>query len=203
MIETFKYEDKNLEDALKKVLVGINAEKEDIFYKTREIEGKLFKSKKIEIIAVKKEDIIKYIKEYLNNISKLTNIDIKSEVKEKDEVIYITLVTSNNAIIIGKDGRTLNALQLVLRQSLKIRIDFNIKINLDVSNYKNNKMKNIEQVVRKISKEVLESKIDAKLDSMNSYERRFVHTIVSEYSDLSTESEGEEPNRYVIIRYNK
>lgn len=203
MVEIFKYEDKNKEEALKKCLMTMGKTKEEIYFQEREIEGRLFKSKKIEIKAIKKEEVIKYIKDYIFNIAKLTNIDIQSEVKEKDEIINIVLVTSNNAIIIGKDGRTLNSLQMLLRQSIKIKTDFSIKLNLDVSNYKNNKIKNIEYEIRKIAAEVLSSKIEAKLDSMNSYERRLVHTIVSEFSDLSTESEGEAPNRYVIIKYNK
>jgi spoIIIJ-associated protein len=62
-------------------------------------------------------------------------------------------------------------------------------------------MKKIEIEVRKIAKEVLETKIDAKLDPMNSFERRLVHTIVSEFDGLYTESEGEPPNRYVVIKY--
>lgn len=203
MVEILKYEDKTKEEALKKCLAHVGLTIDDIFFKEREIEGKLFKSKKVEITAIKKEEVMKYIKEYINKLSTLVNIDIKSEVKEKEEIINITLVTSNNAIIIGKDGRTLNALQMMIRQSIKINTDFNIKINLDVSNYKNKKIKNIEYEIRKIADEVLASKIEVKLDSMNSYERRLVHTIISEYKDLSTESEGEAPNRYVIIRYNK
>ena len=77
----------------------------------------------------------------------------------------------------------------------------NIKINVDVSNYKDKKLKRLEYEVRKIMKEVEKTKIEAKLDPMNSYERRYIHTIVSENINLETESFGESPNRYVVIRY--
>ena len=65
----------------------------------------------------------------------------------------------------------------------------------------NKKIKNLKYEVSKIAEEVLNSKIEAHLDPMNSYERRIVHTLVSEYKNLETISEGEEPNRYVVIKY--
>jgi spoIIIJ-associated protein len=202
MVEIVKFEEKTKDEALKKCLTKLDRSIDNIYYKEREIEGKLFKSKKFEITAIKKDDVIKFVKNYFNEVSKMMNIDIKSEVKEKDDVIVVVLVTSNNSIIIGKEGRTLNSLQMVLKQAIKVNTDFNIKLNIDVANYKNKKIKNIEYEVRKIVKEVLNSKIEAKLDPMNSYERRLVHTIVSEYKELSTESQGENPERYVIIKYN-
>ena len=47
----------------------------------------------------------------------------------------------------------------------------------------------------------MKTKVDVKLDEMNSYERRIVHNIVSEYDNLSSESEGVAPHRYVVIKY--
>ena len=81
--------------------------------------------------------------------------------------------------------------------------NFDIKVNLDIDGYKERRQKNIEREVHKIAKEVLSSGVDAKLDPMNSYERRLVHNIVSEYDNLITQSEGEAPNRYVVIKLKK
>ena len=110
------------------------------------------------------------------------------------------MISDNNSILIGKEGRTINALQLILRQTLN-KYGLNIKVNLDVSNYKANKVKNIEYEIKKLARNVLDTKVEAKLDPMNSYERRVVHTVISEFEFLETESFGEEPERYVIIRY--
>ena len=76
-----------------------------------------------------------------------------------------------------------------------------IKINIDASNYKKKKEEYFEREIKKIAKEVLKTKIDTKLDPMNSYNRRIVHSIVSNFKNLKTESIGEEPNRYTIIKY--
>ena len=76
-----------------------------------------------------------------------------------------------------------------------------IKLNLDVSNYKVKKLKNIERLVHGIAKDVEESGLTVSLDPMNSYERRLVHTIISEYPNLTTESVGEGKDRHVTIKY--
>ena len=76
-----------------------------------------------------------------------------------------------------------------------------IKLNLDISNYKAKKVKNMQYQVKQIAKDVLKSHVEAKLDPMNSYERRIVHTLISEFDNLCTESVGEEPNRCVVIKY--
>ena len=201
MLEVIKYEGKNKEEVLNKALSSISKNENEVFYEINEKEGKLFKSKKYEVSVLKKEEVIEYIREYVQKLSELLNIDIKSEINEKDGIISVVLVTSNNAVVIGKDGKNVNSLQIILRQAVKVQTGFNIKINVDVGNYKIKKMKKIEIEVRKIAKEVLETKIDAKLDPMNSFERRLVHTIVSEFDGLYTESEGEPPNRYVVIKY--
>ena len=63
-----------------------------------------------------------------------------------------------------------------------------------------NIIKNIEYLAKKTAREVAKTKVEAKLDSMNSYERRIVHSILSEDKYVYTESIGEEPNRCVVIK---
>ena len=128
------------------------------------------------------------------------NISFNTEVNEKDGVISAIIITDDSAALIGKEGKTLNSIQTILRQSIRNFGNFDIKVNLDISGYKLKREKNIEREVRKIAKEVLKTKIEAKLDPMNSYERRIVHTIISSYDGLATQSEGEAPNRYVVIK---
>lgn len=129
------------------------------------------------------------------------NIEINLEVRETEEIFNVTMVSNNNPILIGKEGRTLNSLQLLLRQTISNMTGFNIKVNLDASNYRAKKVKYFEYDIKNIVREVQKSKLDVKLDPMNSYQRRIIHSLVSNYENLETESVGEEPNRYVIIKY--
>ena len=201
MMTLDKYEGKTKEEALEKCLCDLNIEEQDLFIKYEEQEGKIFKSKKVILQVLKKSDVIEYIKNYISDIAYGLNIEIKSEIKENDGIINITLVSDNNAILIGKDGKTVNSLQLLLKQSLISQTGMNLKINLDASNYKSKKISNLKYQINNIAKEVLNTKVEVKIDPMNSYERRIVHTVIAEYENLETESIGEEPDRYVIIKY--
>ena len=178
-----------------------NINLEEVHYKFNEIPGKLFKSKKYELVYISQKDVIKYIKEYIKVLEKSFNTVINSEVKYQNECYNVLLINDNQSLLIGKDGRTLNSIQLLLHQTISNLTGFNIRINVDVGNYKEKKLRRIEREIKKIAKEVLNSKIEAKLDPMNSYERRIVHTIISDYDKLQTESIGQEPMRYVVIKY--
>lgn len=200
-MELKKYEEKNKEEILKKILKELNCNQNDLFLKSEFIEGKLFKSSKYIVSVVTKKEIIEYISEYIQNLSRCMKINIESEILESEDIFKVTLVSDQNAILIGKEGRTLNSIQLLLKQSIKNKIGLSLKINVDVANYKVKKLKNIEYQVKKIIKEVQSTKITAALDPMNSYERRFVHNLVSEYKNLTTESIGEGRDRRVTIKY--
>lgn len=201
MLEIIKEEAKTKEEALEIIINKTNLTKDDFFLKSEFIEGKLFKSSKYIVSALKKEDVKKYINEFIKNLSNLLNIDIECEILLNEESYNVTLVSDNNAILIGKEGKTLSAIQTILRQAIKQEASINLKINVDVGNYKLKKMKNIEYEVKKIALEVQKSKLDVSLDPMNSYERRLVHNLINEYSNLTTESIGEGKDRHVIIKY--
>jgi len=201
MITLYKFEDKNKDILLEKALNELNETEDNIYYKENEVESGLFKNKKYNITIIKKDEIIKELKEYINTLANKMNIEIHSEIKIVNSTINIMLVSTENAILIGKEGRTLESIQLLLNQLIKQQTDFNIRIIVDASNYKGKKEKNFEYEIKKIAKEVLKTKIEVKLDPMNSYNRRIVHSIASEYYNIETESFGEEPERYVVIRY--
>ena len=201
MLNKTKLEGKTKEEILNKYLSENNLEEKDIFYTESEIKGGLLKSKKVELEIVSKKDIINFIKEFIENLSKNMGITINSEVRENEGIYNVLLVTDNNPIIIGKDGRTIDAIQLLIRQELTTQVGKNIKVIVDASDYRNNKQRNFEREIKKIAKEVLKTRVEAKLDPMNSYNRRIVHSLLADYENIETESFGETPNRYVVIRY--
>lgn len=201
MITSYKYEGKNNEELLIDALTELKVTRDDVYFKQTTEEGKLFKAKKYIIEIIKKEDVINYIKKYINEFANKFGVKINSEVRESDGIINVMLVTENNALLIGKDGKNIDAIQILLRQAVCNQTNQNIKVLVDISGYKNKKNKNLEFEIKKICKEVLNTKVEVKLDPMNSYQRRIVHTVVSEFPNLKSESIGEAPNRYTIISY--
>ena len=108
---------------------------------------------------------------------------------------------SREEILIGKDGKNMSSLQLLMRQTLRSKTNFNIKVNIDISNYKQRKEHLFEKDIKEIISEVLTTKTDTTLEPMNSYKRRIVHNVASNYYNIETKSDGEEPNRCVTIKY--
>lgn len=192
---------KTKEEALQKALEKLNSNENEVYYYFESEEGGLLKKTKYIVNVVTKYDVKLFIKDYISNLAKNMNTKIECEVNEKEVGLNIVLVGDNNAVLIGKDGKTLLSIQTLLRQALKKEGNFNIKLNIDISNYKAKKERNLTYEVKKIAREVEKTHIDAKLDPMNSYERRIVHTVLVDFPTLITESEGIEPNRYVVIKY--
>ena len=201
MLNKYEYEGKTKEEVLNKIKEELNVTEEDLYIEEKIITGKLFKSGKVILTITTKQDIKNYLKYFIENYSKLMNIEVQYEINEIDGIYNVTLVSQNNPILIGREGKTLEALQLLIRQAIKKQTGYNIKVNVDISGYKNKKLKRLEYEVKKIAYEVQKTKIDASLDPMNSYERRRIHTLISTIPNLETESIGEGKERHIVIKY--
>ena len=195
MIKVYKFESDTEENCRLNCLDELDVYNNEIL--TKEYE----ENDKFQMEVVKKEDVKEYIREFLTKVTTEMGVSAKIEINEEEDVFSVKMFSDNNPILIGKDGRTLKSLQVLLRQALSNQIKFNIKINLDASNYKVKKEKFFEKDIKNIINDVMKSKDEVKLDPMNSYKRRIVHSIASEYYNIETESFGEEPERYVVIRY--
>jgi spoIIIJ-associated protein len=127
-------------------------------------------------------------------------ISVNMEAKKRDTYIKINMVSDKNPILIGKMGKTIEALQVLIKSSIQNTTGFHVNILLDVEDYKEKQQKNLEYNVKKIAYDVKRTGVEAKLDPMNSYERRIVHNVCNQVGGVYTESTGVEPNRYVIIK---
>lgn len=199
-MKKYEFEAKTYEEAVNKAINELNTPQENLIIKIlEEKNGLLKKSTKIEVI--KHNDLVNYTKEVLNDITSNMGIEANLEIRKRDNNLMIKIFSNHNAVLIGKNGYTIQALQNVIRQIVYNAVENNnLLITLDVENYKEKRVSNIERLAKRMAKEVLATKTEAKLDSMNSYERRIVHSILSENKYVYTESIGEEPNRCVVIK---
>ena len=198
-MKKYTYQAKTFEEAKNMALAELMEQQENLYIKEIESSTKLF-SKKSVIEVVKKEDVLEYIKELIKNITKYMGLTVNMEVKKRDDNVTISLYSDNNAILIGKDARTLNALTTIIKQSIFNQIGTYYNFVLDVSEYKEKQQFFIEKAAKKTAKEVARTKVEAKLEPMNSYERRIVHNALTNFRGVYTESEGVEPHRYVVIK---
>ena len=195
MLEKYVYEAENLEEAVRLSHEDIRYEDNEVYSSHEEKDGKVV------LTIVRKDDVSRFIKYYIKTMGNLMCLLIDLEVSREDDIYNVKMASNNNPILIGKEGRTLNAIQVLVRQTLKNQLGLSLKVNIDASNYKGHKIDNIEYQTKKICRDVMKTKVEVKMDPMNSYERRAVHNAASKFKNIETESFGEEPNRYVVIRY--
>lgn len=200
-MEKHIYQAKTKEEAINNAKAELQEVEENLFIKElSEEKGGLFKSKKVEIEVIEKREVIGYIKEYLIKLLKDLGFNAQIEIKNKEEIPTYVIYSDNDALLIGKNGKNLSALSTVVSQHLNKELGRNYKFIIDINAYKEKRDKNLERLAKKIAREVATTKVEAKLDSMNSYERRIIHNALTNSKKVYTESEGEEPNRYVVIK---
>ena len=200
-MEKRKFSGKTKEEAIQKAKEELQEVEENLFIKEiGESKGGLFKSKKVEIEVIEKREVVKHIKEYILKTLKDMGFNVNIEVKNKEEVPKYIIFSDNDALLIGKNGKNLKALSILVSQHLNNELGKNYKFTIDVNEYKEKREKSLERLAKRIAREVRTSKVEAKLDSMNSYERRIIHNALTNYKGVFTESEGEEPNRYVVVK---
>ncbi len=192
---------KTKEEALDLVLKKLNAREEEVSYSFKEVKGGLFKGVTFECSGFLKTDIVTELQEYLKGIITGMGLEVSFEVNTKDDVTTIKMYTSNNPIVIGHNGQNLEALTTIARQFIKNITSNGPKILLDVEDYKDRQVKRLERLAKNLARDVVRTKVDAEMDNMNSYERRIVHNVLTDFKGVKTESVGEEPNRHVVIKY--
>ena len=187
------------EDILESIYEEHTLSKEDIVYLKNDIKKGLFKNETIEIIAYKKIDIYKLVKDYLKEVINNLGLDVSFEQKNEDDRVIIKMYSDNNGILIGYNGNTIRALETLAKQKIYLETGIRFKINLDVENYKDKKAARLIRTAKQIAKDVAKSNVPAQLDNMNAYERRIIHNALTNFKGVTTKSEGVEPNRHIVI----
>ncbi|MDY6072232.1 MAG: R3H domain-containing nucleic acid-binding protein [Bacilli bacterium] len=200
-MEKYKFQAKSEEGLLDKALNELGLKEEDVITKSYEEKGGLFSGKKYTLEVIKISDVAEVGKEIIKELLSSLGINANIETKLRDDQIKYQLHSQNNSVLIGKNGHILDSIQTYVRQALLNTLDLYVNITIDVEGYKEKQNYFIEKKVKKIARDVTLSKMDVKLDPMNSYERKVVHSALQGFKYVKTESEGEEPNRCVVIKY--
>lgn len=200
-MEKYKFQAKSEDGLLDKALNELGLKEEDVITKFYEEKGGLFSGKKYTLEVIKISDVAEVGKEIIKELLSSLGINANIETKVRDGQIKYQLHSQNNSVLIGKNGHILDSIQTYVRQAVLNTLDLYVNITVDVESYKEKQNYFLEKRVKKIARDVTLSKVDVKLDPMNSYERKVVHSALQGFKYIKTESEGEEPNRCVVIKY--
>lgn len=203
-MEKHKYQGKTKEEAISLATIDLQEIESNLIIKELEtIKGGLFKTPKIEIEVIEKREVVKHIKEYIIKLLKDLGFQANVEIKNKETIPTYIIYSDNDALLIGKNGKNLKALSIIVNQHVTKELGKSYKFIIDINSYKEKHEKQLEQLAKRIAKEVAQTKIETKMDSMNSYERRIIHSALQNDKYVRTHSEGEGKERRVIVSFKR
>lgn len=204
MLREIKFEAKTDEEALNYATNELKIDKELITLEVlEETKGFLGIGRKALYKASYEFDIVSDAKAYINNILSGMGITYQLEVRSNDDEINFAIESSDNPLLIGKDGKCLDALLTLLKVYISKLSDDKMMVGLDIGGYRANRKRQLEVLATKTAKEVAKTKIEVKLKPMNAYERKIIHEKLADWRDVYTESEGEGIDRALVIKPKK
>ena len=105
--------------------------------------------------------------------------------------------------MIGKRGQTLDSLQYLVSLVVNKKSENYVRVKLDTENYRERRKETLETLAKNIAYKVKRTKRSVSLEPMNPYERRILHASLQGHPQVTTHSEGEEPNRRIVITLKK
>ena len=194
------YQCKTPEDALKAASEELGIPVEELIYTVEDKKVGIF-NKKYVVDVYELSDIITYAEDYILRV--IDAFGIESTVKSRldDDIIRITIDSTHNPILIGNGGRTLQALNELVKVAVSNHFHHKFRILLDINGYKDKKYDKLAKMARRIAHEVQKTKTTYTFDPMPADERRVIHNACSGMKNIKTESTGEGSHRQLQIIY--
>ncbi|MDU1831853.1 MAG: RNA-binding cell elongation regulator Jag/EloR [Finegoldia sp.] len=142
-------------------------------------------------------------KNFLKQMIEDMGIDCDIESRTEGNMIKFNILCSQESdigIIIGKRGETLDSLQYIVNLVTNRNADTYIRVILDCNQYRSKREISLQKLARRLADKAVQTGRDIKLEPMNPYERRIIHTYLQNDEKVNTFSQGNEPNRRVIIK---
>ena len=208
-------EGKTYEEAVRKAATELNADVKDLDIEVKEVDTKgilgLLGSKKVRIIArvhEKSEETRtelpegtpeEFGKKFLVDIANFLGIPLKVEITKANERILFLLESDDEETLAGREGEVLEALQHLVRLAIAKKFKQNLKLLLDVNDFREKRKKSIIVMAKKLADKARRGGKPIKTKPLNPYERRIIHTLFKSSRGISTSSEGDGHTKRVVI----
>lgn len=194
------YLGKTVEEALEAAAQEMGVSVDELIYSVSDKKKGIF-NKKVIVDVYDLSDVIQYAEDYVLGATDSLGIESTVNSRLDDDIIRITIDSTHNPILIGKNGKTLQALNELTKLATSNRFKKRFRILLDVNGYKDNKYDRLNHIARKCAREVQKTKATHTFDPMPADERRAIHNACSGMPHIRTESVGEGTHRQVQIIY--
>lgn len=141
------------------------------------------------------ERAVKFLEELLDRMEIVAKVSLVSE----EEKIKINVVAESSASVIGYRGEVLDALQSLAGAVANMGNKTYVRVVVDCENYRGKREDTLVNLAEKLAAKAVRQGRDISLEPMGPYERRVIHSALAASEEVTTTSEGKEPNRYVVI----
>jgi spoIIIJ-associated protein len=204
---TLEFEEKSVEDAVALACQKLNLPREELEI---EIISKgssgifgIVGAKKAKIRVTTKdlplETAAERGKEILSEILKHVDLPIVIEAEIREDHVYLNIISNGSGLLIGKRGKTLNALQHLVTKILQKEIGENIGIIVDTENYRSKREESLVELAQQLGDKVMKTHRPLTTGPMNAQDRRVIHLALKENHEVRTKSKGEGNLRRVVI----
>jgi len=144
------------------------------------------------------------VERYLRGLLDYMGVEADIEITERDNGgLTANLSGHGMGAVIGRRGETLDAIQHLVNYSVNRGNDKRMHISVDAENYRSKREESLVHLAEKMAAKAVKYRRSMALEPMNSYERHVIHTALQNYEGVSTSSTGTEPNRRVVVSYEK
>lgn len=140
---------------------------------------------------------------FLKGLFLRMGVHAKPEITEEDGIVNVNLTGEEPGVLIGRRGETLDAIQHLTNYVVNRSTSGRVRVNIDTENYRERRNEALERLAEKVASKVVKYRRNMTLEPMNSYERHIIHTALQEVENVTTYSIGTEPNRRIVVAYER
>ncbi|WP_226038297.1 RNA-binding cell elongation regulator Jag/EloR [Aquibacillus saliphilus] len=193
-----------VEDAVQSALKQLNTSEDQVTVKIID-EGKkgflgLFGSQPAIVKVSLSDNQLQIAEKYLANVTSQLGVDVEIKTTTKQNEVTFELTGEKIAILIGKRGQTLNALQYLLHLVINRKSNQYYTVVVDAEGYRARRKETLENLANRLAGKAVSTKREVSLEPMPSFERKIIHSVLQNHREISTYSHGVEPNRRVVIK---
>jgi spoIIIJ-associated protein len=195
-----------VEEAVQSALEQLNTTRDQVEIEIID-EGKkgllgIFGSKRAYVKVKIKKNYIEETETFIHEVTKNMNVDVDITTTIEENHVTYEMNAENIALLIGKRGQTLNALQYLVHLALNKDSEEYYSVTLDAEGYRGRRRETLESLAGKMADKAIRLNKRVALEPMPAFERKIIHSVLQDHGDISTYSDGAEPHRHIVIKPN-
>ncbi|HLQ83311.1 MAG TPA: RNA-binding cell elongation regulator Jag/EloR [Pseudogracilibacillus sp.] len=193
-----------VEEAIESALAQLNLSKEQVEITVID-EGKkgflgIFGASRAIVKATEVQNNIEKAEQFIKDMTKNMNIETEVETIVSENHVTFNLSGEKIAILIGKRGQTLNAIQYLVQLVINKDSKQYYSVTVDAEGYRNRRKETLESLALKMADKSKRMNRKVALEPMPAFERKIIHNVLQNESDVQTYSDGNDPHRHIVIK---